>query len=102
MAGALEVLARPSAEVESEDDQVGGVSSLLVGGCVGSGHDGVDDAEGDSFFPSDRRVLNPVGFTLPGEPHVQSVVGLGVGGLLGVWEASQEMGRRNRPLCLKN
>ena len=57
---------------------------------------------GGSFFLSDRRILNPVGFKLPGEPHVQSVVGLGVGGLPGVWEASQEMGRPNHPPCLRN
>ena len=62
----------------------------------------MDNAEGGGFFPSDRRVLNPVGFKLPGEPHAQSVVGLGVGGLPGVWEASQEVGRRNRPPCLRN
>ena len=62
----------------------------------------MNDAKGGSFFLSDRRILNPVGFKLPGEPHVQSVVGLGVGGLPGVWEASQEMGRRNRPPCLRN
>ena len=84
VAGALEVLAGPQAEVESQDDQVGGVSGLLVGGCVGGKHDEVDDAEGDGFFSSDRRVLNPVGFKLPGELHVQSFVGLGVGGLPGV------------------
>ena len=62
----------------------------------------MDHAEGDGFFSSDRRVLDPVGFKLPGEPHVQSAVGLGVGGLPGVWEASQEVGRRNRPPCLRN
>ena len=62
----------------------------------------MDDTEGDGFFPSDRRVLDPVGFKLLGEPHIQSVVGLGVGGLPGVWEASQEVGCRNLPPCLRN
>ena len=52
-------------------------------------------------FPSDLRFLNPVGFNLPGEPHVQSIVGLGVGGLPGIWKASQEMGHCNRPPCLR-
>ena len=37
-----------------------------------------------------------------GELHVQSVVGLGVGGIPGVWEASQEVGCRNRPPYLRN
>ena len=75
---------------------------LLVRGLVGGGHNRVDDSKGGEFFPSDRMVLDPVGFKLPGEPHVQSVVGLGVGGLPGVWEASQDMGRRNCPPCLRN
>ena len=44
----------------------------------------MDDAEGDGFSSSDRRVLNPIGFELPGEPHVQSFVGLGVCGIPGV------------------
>ena len=60
------------------------------------------NAEGDGFFSSDRRVLNPVGFKLPGESYVQSLVGLGVGGLPGVWEASQEVGHHNHPPCLRN
>ena len=42
------------------------MSGLLVGGCVGGRHDGVDDADGDRFFSSDRRILDPVGFKLPG------------------------------------
>ena len=54
MAGAFEVLAWPQEEVDSQDNQVGGVSGLLVGGCIGGGHDGVNDAEGDGFFLSDR------------------------------------------------
>ena len=62
----------------------------------------MDDAKGGVFFPFDRKVLNPVGFKLPGEPYVQSTVGLGVDGLPGVWEASQEVGRQNRPPCLRN
>ena len=41
------------------------MSGLLVGGSVDGGNDGADNAEGGSFFPSDRRVLDPVGFKLP-------------------------------------
>ena len=62
----------------------------------------MEDVEGGGFFPSERRFLYPVVFKMLGEPHVQSVVGLGVGGLPGVWEASQEVGRRNLPPCLRN
>ena len=36
------------------------------------------------------------------ESYVQSDVVLGVSGLLGVWEARQEVGRLNRPICLRN
>ena len=61
----------------------------------------MNNAKGGGFLPSYRRVLGPVGFKLLGEPHVQSAVGLGVGGLLGVWEVSQEVVRRNRPPCLR-
>ena len=102
MVGALEVLALLQAEVESQDDQVGGGAGLLVGGCVGDGHDGVDNAEGDGFLLSDQRILDPVGFKLPGDPHVQSAVGMGVCGLPGVWEANQEMGCSNRLPCVRN
>ena len=76
------------------------MSGLLVGGCIGGGHDRVNDTERDGFFSSDRRVLNLVGFKLPGDSHVQSFVGLGVGGLLGVWEASQEVGSLGGKQCL--
>ena len=41
MAGSLGVLIRMQAEVESQDNQVGGVLGLLVRGCVVSGHYGV-------------------------------------------------------------
>ena len=57
---------------------------------------------GGRFFSFDRRVLDPVCFKQPGEPHVQSVVGLGVYGLPGDWEASEEVGRCNHPPCLRN
>ena len=61
----------------------------------------MDNTKRDIYFLSNQRVLDPVGFKLPGEPHVQSFVGLGVGGLPGIWEASQEVGRRNRPPWLR-
>ena len=54
------------------------------------------------LFLFDRRVLDPVGFKLPGESHVQSDVGLGVGGLPVIWEDIQEVGCRNRPPYLRN
>ena len=43
----------------------------------------MDDAEGGGFFLFDRRFLDPIVFKLSGELHVQSDVGLGVGGLPG-------------------
>ena len=49
MAVALGVLTQLQAEVESQDNQVRGVSSLLFGGSVGCGHNGMDDSEGVSF-----------------------------------------------------
>ena len=54
------------------------------------------------FFLFDLRVLNTVGFKLTGESHFQSDVGLEVSRLPGVCEASQEVGRRNCPSCLRN
>ena len=62
----------------------------------------MDNAEGGGFFPSDWRVLIPVDFNLMRELHLQSVVGWGFCWLPGVWEASQEMGRRNHPSFLRN
>ena len=50
----------------------------------------------------DQRVLDPIDFKLLGDLHVQSNVGLGVGGLPGVWEASHEVGCCNCPPCLRN
>ena len=49
MASALGVLTYTQAEVESQDDQVGGVLGLLFGGCVSGGHDGVENAGGVDF-----------------------------------------------------
>ena len=62
----------------------------------------MDDTKGGGFLPFDRRVLDPVCFKLTVESHVQSDIGLGVGGLPGVWEDSQEAGRRNHPPFLRN
>ena len=62
----------------------------------------MNDAEWGCFFLSDWSVLNPVGFKLLGELHVQYVVGLGVGGIPVVWEARQEIGLYNRSPCLRN
>ena len=52
----------------------------------------MNDAEGDGFFSSDRRVLDPVCFKLLGESHAQTDIGLGVGGITGVWEARKVVG----------
>ena len=62
----------------------------------------MDDANWDGLSSFGQRVLNNVGFRLMGKTSVQSGVDLGVGGLSCVGEAIQEVGRRNRPPCLRN
>ena len=62
----------------------------------------MDDANWDGLSSFGQRVLNNVGFRLMGKTSVQSGVELGVGGLSCVGEAIQEVGRRNRPPCLRN
>ena len=62
----------------------------------------MNDAKRYCFPPFDWSVLDPVSFKLLGELYVQSDVGVVVGGLPGVWEASQEMVRRNWPPFLRN
>ena len=52
----------------------------------------MNNAEVDGFSPFDRRVLDPVCFKLLGESHAQTDVGLGVGGITGVWEARKVVG----------
>ena len=81
MAGALGVIGLMQVEVESQDDQVGNVSGILVIGQGSGWHDGVDDGEGGGFFLFNWRVLDPAGFELLGELNVQSYAGLGFGGL---------------------
>ena len=60
------------------------------------------DVEGGELFPFEWRVLDPIGFELSGELHVQYDIGLVFRGTLEVWEVSQELGRCNRPPCLRN
>ena len=62
----------------------------------------MDDAEWDGHVLFDQRFLQAVGFELTGEMSVQSGVGLGVGGLSWVREATQDVGCRNFPPCLRN
>ena len=102
VAGELGVFTRFEAEVESQGDQISNLTGFGVGreGCCGDYR--VDDAEWDGLFLFDRRVLKAVYLKLPGEPSVQSVVGLGIGRLSWVGEAIQEVGRRNCPPCLRN
>ena len=73
-----------------------------IGGEGYCGNDGVDDAEWDGLFLFDWRVLQAVGFDIPGETSVQSGVGLIVGRLSWFGEAIQEVGCRNFPPCLRN
>ena len=61
----------------------------------------MNDAEWDRLFSLYQRVLQAVGFKLPGETSVQSGVGLGAGRLSWVREAIEEVGCRNYLPCLR-
>ena len=50
----------------------------------------------------DGGVFNPVVFELAVEAPVEAHVSLGVGRISGIGKAIQEVGRFNRPLCLRN
>ena len=102
VASALGVFALSEAEVEAQGDQIGDLTGFGIGGEGCCGDDGVDDADRDGLFSFDQRVLQAVGFKLPGETSVQSGVGLGVGRLSWVGEAIQEVGHRNFPPYLRN
>ena len=52
----------------------------------------MNDAKRDCFPPFDWSVLDPVSFKLLGESHAQTDIGLGVGGITGVWEARKVVG----------
>ena len=75
-------------------------SGVGGGSCVGD--DGLDDPEWDCLFSSDRGIFEAVGLELPCEALVESSVRLGVGRFSGVGETIQEVGRCNRPPCLRN
>ena len=62
----------------------------------------MDDAKWDSLFLFDRRVLQAVGFKLPGKTSVQFGVGLCVRRISWVKEAIQDVGCLNCPPCLRN
>ena len=97
VAGVLYVFTRLEAKVESQADQVGDLTGFGIGGEGCCGDDGVDDAKWDGLLSFDRRVLQAVGFELPGETSVQSGVGLGVRRISWVGEAIQEVGCQNCP-----
>ena len=102
VAGALRVFTGPEAEVEANGDQVGNMVGSGVGGGSCVGDDGLDDPEWDCLFSSDRGIFEAVGLELPCEALVESSVRLGVGRFSGVGETIQEVGRCNRPPCLRN
>ena len=62
----------------------------------------MDNAYQDGLFLFNWGVFDPICFELPGEALVQPNVSLGIRGLLGVGESSQEVGHCNRPPCLRN
>ena len=57
---------------------------------------------GISFFLSDRGIFEVVGIEFPCEVLVEPSVRLGVSQFPGVGETIQEVGRCNRPPCLRN
>ena len=102
VAGALRVFTGPEAEVEANGDQVGNMVGSGVGGGSCLGDDGLDNPEGDCLFSLDRGIFEAVGLKLPCEELVEPSVRLGVGRFSGVGETIQEVGRCNRPPCLRN
>ena len=102
VAGALGVFTRSEAEVDAQLDQVGNLTGFGVGGDGRCGYGGVDNAKGGGLFLFDRRVLDAVGFKLPGERSAQSGVGMSVWRIYWVREAIQGVGRLNLPPCLRN
>ena len=102
VAGALCVFTGPEAEVEANGDQVGNMVGSGVGGGSCLCDDGFYDSEGDCLFSLDRGIFKAVGLELPCEALVEPSVRLGVRQLSGVGETIQEVGRCNRPPCLRN
>ena len=102
VAGALCVFAGLHAEVEANGDQVGDVAGSGVGGGSCLGDDGLDDPEGGCLFSSDWGIFEAVGLKFPCEVLFEPSVCLGVSRFSGVGQTIQEVGRCNRPPCLRN
>ena len=100
--GALCVFAGPEAEVEVNGDQFDDVVGSGVGGVSCLSDDGVHDSQGGGLFSSGRGVFEPVGLELPCGALVDPGVCLEVGRFSGVGQTIQEVGRCNRPPCLRN
>ena len=60
------------------------------------------DYQGDGLFSSDGGIFEPVGLELLREALIEPGVCLGVGRFSGVEQTIQEVGRCNRPPCLRN
>ena len=76
VASALGVFTGPEVEVEVQLDQVGNVVGLGFGGIGSYGHNGVNDSQGDRFFPLDWGILDTISFELPDEVLVKTSVRL--------------------------
>ena len=101
MAGALRIFSGPEAEVEANGEQVGDVVGYGVGGGSCLVDDGVHDSQGGGRVLSDGGIFEPVGLELPREALVKPGVCLGVSRFSGVGQTMQEVGRCNRPPCLR-
>ena len=102
VAGALHVFTGSEVEVDANGDQVGNMVGSGVGGGSCLDDNGLDDPEGDCLFLLDRRIFETVGLGLPCEALVKPNVRLGVSRFSGAGKTIQEVGRCNRPPCLRN
>ena len=102
VAGTLRVFAGPEAEVEADGDQVENVvgSGVRGGSCLVN--DGVHNSQGGGLFLSDGGIFEPVGLELLREALVEPGTCLGIGRFYGVRQTIKEVGRCNRPPCLRN
>ena len=76
------------------------VSGVGGGSCLGD--DVLHDSKGGGLFSSDRGIFEPIGLEVLCEALVEPGVCLGVSQFSRVGQTNQEVGRCNRPPCLRN
>ena len=75
-------------------------SDVRGGSCLGE--NGVHNSQGGGLFSSDGGIFEPVGLEFLCEALVGPGVCLGVSRFSGAGQTIQEVGRCNRPPCLRN